>query len=80
MTLKDDKIETALEVIKALQKETGITLTQVANDIGISVGYLSGALKGRTRLPEHSYAGYKVKAFVKKLKMKNPVQTVETNK
>ena len=74
MTLKDDRIETALEVIKTLQKETGITLTQLANDIGISIGYLSGALNGRTKLPEHSYTTYKVKAFVKKLKMKNPCQ------
>lgn len=74
MTLKDDTIEGALEILRVLQKETEVTLTQLANDIGVSIGYLSGAMNGRTRLPEHSYATYKIKAFVKKLKMKNPVQ------
>lgn len=72
MILKDDTVEGALEVIRLLRNETGITLTQVAKDMGISVGYLSGALNGRVKIPEHTFTSYRVKAFVKKLRQRCP--------
>ncbi|NLY20706.1 MAG: helix-turn-helix transcriptional regulator [Tissierellia bacterium] len=47
----DNKIEFEVEVKEAMLRK-GITMTDIANELGVSVGYVSDIVKGN-RKPEH---------------------------